>query len=339
MPVGLPAERERLAQIMIALGPERAAGMMRALPEAQVQLITSDMATIDLTPEAAKEVLQEFTREFLQRTAAPAGLDLAKKVLTNLYGADKAREMAREIDPVDTQPFGWMTTLDPEVIAIELAGESPSTIALALAHLDANYAVKILRKMDATVRADVSMRMASLDTMAPDVITAVDSGLRARLSGRLSEPSRPVEGVTLLVDVLGQASPKTQKAIIESIRGEDEKLAMQVQERLFVFDDLVMLDDAAIQAVLRSIETMDLAFALHSAIEEIQDLIFRNLSERARESLKDEIDYLQNPKQPEVKAAKKRIIAVVRELEESGAIDIARPGIEEEEDDDEDGED
>ncbi len=131
---------------------------------------------------------------------------------------------------------------------------------------------------------------------------------------------------------MAQSSPKIQKAIVESIRESDDKLAVRIQEQLFVFDDIAMLDDRAIQQVLKSIETMDLAFALYSTSEEIKDLIFRNLSERARDSLKEEIDYLQSPKAAEMKAAKSRIVGVVRELEESGAIEIERPGMEDDED-------
>ena len=138
----------------------------------------------------------------------------------------------------------------------------------------------------------------------------------------------------LLVEVLGQTGPKLQKGILEAIKEQDGGLAGRIQERLFVFEDLAMLSDQAVQQTLKSIDTMDLAFSLKSASEPIQDLIFRNLSERARDSLKEEIDYLQSPKAPEVKAAKARIIAVVRELEESGVIDIERPGVADEDDGD-----
>lgn len=332
MPVGLPTERQRVAQILVAMGPERAANMLRQLPQEQVKRLAADMATVDMSPDEAREVLKDFTREFLKRQTAPAGLDLAKKVLSNLYGDEEADRVARDIDPAFTQPFAWMGALDIDVLARGLEHEPPATIAVALAHLQPGLSARILRKVADPKRSDVAMRVASLSSVAPDVVEAIDRSLRERVAGGMGSSGQTVEGVNILVDVLTQSSPKIQKAIVESIREHDDKLAVQIQEQLFVFEDITMLDDRAVQQVLKSIETMDLAFALHSAGEEIQDLIFRNLSERARDSLKEEIDYLQSPKAAETKAAKGRIVAVIRELEESGAIDIDRPGAEDDED-------
>lgn len=333
MPVGLPTERRRVAEILVALGPERAAAMLRNLPQDEVTRIAADMAAVHLSADDAKEVLKGFTRDLLQRQAAPAGLDLAKRVLATLYGDDEAQRVARTIDPRDVQPFAWMGDLESDVLASGLSLEPPATIAVALAHLDPGISARVLRKIKDPLRSDVAMRMASLSSVAPDVVEAIDRSLRDRVGARLGNSGQTVEGVSILVDVLSQSSPKIQKAIVESIRNEDDKLAVQIQERLFVFEDIANLDDRAVQQVLKSIETMDLAFALHSAPAEIQDLIFRNLSERARDSLKEEIDYLQSPKAADTKAAKSRIVAVVRELEESGAIEIDRPGVEDDDDD------
>ncbi len=334
MPVGLPASRHRLAQILVAMGPERASEMMRQLPAERVQGLVADMATIDLTPEQAREVLKDLSSEVLQRQAAPAGLDLAKKVLTRLYGDDEAARLAASVDPRRVQPFAWLGQLAPAIVARALDDQPPATTAVALAHLEPGVSARILRRLTEPGRADVAMRMAALDTVAPDVVAAIDRSLRERLAARLDAGTQPVEGVGILAEVLTQSSPKLQKAIVESIRAHDDALAARIQERLFVFDDIVQLDDRAIQQVLKSIETMDLAFALHSSPDEIRQLIFRNLSERAREALEEEIDYLQNPKAAEIKAAKSRIVAVIRDLEESGAIEIERPGLEEDDEDD-----
>jgi flagellar motor switch protein FliG len=334
MPVGLPTERLRIAQILVALGPERASDMLRKLPQDQVKSLAGDMATVDMTPEETRDVLKDFTREFLRRQAAPAGLDTAKRVLTNLYGDEEADRVARDIDPQNIQPFAWMAQMEPSTLAKGLENEPPATIAVALAHLQPGLSARLLRKIKDPKRSDVAMRVASLHSVAPDVVQAIDKNLRDRVAGGPGVSGQTVEGVNILVEVLSQSSPKIQKSIVESIREHDDKLAVQIQEQLFVFDDIAMLDDRAVQQVLKSIETMDLAFALYSSPEEIQDLIFRNLSERARDSLKEEIDYLQSPKPAEMKAAKGRIVAVVRELEESGAIDIERPGVDDDDDDD-----
>jgi flagellar motor switch protein FliG len=327
VPVALPAERDRLARLLVALGPQRAANHLRGMDEDKVRTILTDMATIPpMTAEEAKAILVDFTRELLLRRTSAGGVEYAKRVLAGLYGADRAEQLAAEIDPRYSRPFLWLKDLPVVDLGKALNDEPPATVALALAHIDSAISAQVLRHIDEPKRSDVAMRMASLTSVAPDVVQAIDRSLRERLMSDLSAGIQPVEGVSILVEVLTQSSVKLQKTIVESIRERDSKLAVEIQERLFVFDDIVMLDDRAIQQVLKSIETMDLAFALKTASEEIVDLITRNLSERARDSLLEEIDYLQSPKPAEVKSAKGRIVAAIRELEEAGTIEIDRPG-------------
>jgi flagellar motor switch protein FliG len=335
MPIGLPTNRRQIAELLIALGPKRAAEMLRALEPDRVEQIVADMATVDMTQEQAKDVLKDFTRDLLAKRAAPAGFDLARAVLVDLYGADEAKQISRRVDPLQNQPFLWLSELDHEDAATMLEKEPPGTIALALAHLPASVSAQILRRLAEPKRSDVAFRVANLSVVAPDVVLAIDASLRERVDRRTAEPEQKIEGVDVLVELLGQTGPKLQKGIIEAIKEQDDGLAGRIQERLFIFDDVAMLSDSAIQQVLKSIDTMDLAFSLQSADDAIKDLIFRNLSERARDALKEEIDYLQSPKAAEVKAARNRIIAVVRELEESGIIEIDRPGVSDEEDGDE----
>jgi flagellar motor switch protein FliG len=335
MPVALPTERDRLARLLVALGPQRAANHLRGMEEERVRSILTDMAMIPpMTAEEAKAVLVDFTRELLARRTSAGGVDYAKRVLAALHGPERAEEMARHIDPRSSRPFLWLKDLPITELGKALNDEPPATVALALAHIDSAISAQVLRHIDEPKRSDVAMRMASLTAVAPDVVEAIDRSLRERLISDLSAGVQPVEGVSILVEVLTQSAPKLQKSIVESIRDRDGKLAAQIQERLFVFEDIVMLDDRGIQQVLKSIETMDLAFALKSASAEIVDLITRNLSERARDSLLEEIDYLQSPKPAEVKSAKGRIVAAIRELEEAGTIEIARPGAALLEDDD-----
>jgi flagellar motor switch protein FliG len=290
MPVGLPTNRRHIAELLVAMGPKRAAAMLRNLQPDQVERVVADMATVSLSPEEAREVLKGFTRDLLARRAAPAGLDFARAVLSDLYGNEEARRISKRVDPRQIRPFLWLEELEEDEAASLLDKEPASTVALALAHLSPASSARILRRIAEPKRADVAYRVANLSVVAPDVV--------------------------------------------EAIKEQDGNLAGRIQEPLFVFDDLVILSDQAIQQTLKSIDTMDLAFALHSGNEQIRDLIFRNLSERARDSLKEEIDYLQSPKAAEVKAAKSRIIAVVRELEESGVIEIDRPGVTDDEDED-----
>lgn len=333
MPITLPENRARIAEVLVALGPERAATLLRQFPPDEVQAILADVAAIgQLNQERTNSVLQGFLRELVRRQAVTGGMDFAVGLLEKLFGADQAAQIAQAIDPRTNQPFTWMLDAPTDVVARSLSEEPPATVALALAHLEPTAAARILKALPDDRRPAVAIRMATLDAVAPDVVARIDLSLRERLSHLLHQEVQEVHGMDLLIEILNQSTGKMQKALLESIRERDEQLAGRIQEAMFVFDDIVRLDDRAIQEVLKSIDTMDLALALHSAGSEIRDRMLRNLSERARDSLLEEIDYLTNPKAADVKAAKSRIVQTIRALEESGAIEIARPA----DDDDED---
>lgn len=335
MPVALPPERDRLARVLVALRPHRVSNYLQGLDEDKVRSILTDMASIPpMSADEARAVLVDFTRELLARGATAGGSDYASRVLEKLYGAERAGMIAAEI----ASPFHWLSDFDLKDLGKALNREPPAPVALALAHTDSATSAKLLRYIEEPKRSDVAMRMASLISVAPDVVESVDRSLRERITADLAGVQH-VEGVSILVEVLTQSSPRLQENIVESIRKRDHKLAEQIKERLFVFEDIVMLENAAIQELLKAIDTKDLVYALKSTTGEIIDLITRNMSERAREGLKEEMDYIQNPKPAEIKAARTRIVAAIRMLEESGVIEILRPGQITDDDEDEDDED
>lgn len=326
MPITLPENRTRVAEVLVALGPDRAATLLRQFRPDEVQTLAADVAAIGrLGQERSHQVLQSFVKELVQRQAASGGVDYALDVLARIFGPERAEELAAQIDPRLNRPFAWLLGAPPDVVARALADEPPATVALALAHLDTDVAARILRHLPDARRPAVAIRMATLEQVAPDVVATIDASLRERLSTVLHQDVQPVAGMDLLIEILNQSPPKLQRSLLDAIRERDVTLATRIQEAMFVFEDIVRLGDRAIQEVLKSIDTMDLALALNSADAPIRDRILKNLSERARESLLEEIEYLNNPKAAETKAAKSRIVQTIRALEESGAIEIDRP--------------
>jgi flagellar motor switch protein FliG len=332
MAVMLSESRQRAAELILALGPERARSVLVGMPEAEVERLLADVARISsLPPERAKQILADTTRELVRRKINADGIDVAAQLLQQLYGPARGEEIARRIDPRTSQPFTWLLDSPVTQIARALREEPPGSVAVALVHLPADAAAQVLRALPDDVRSDVAHRMAALTHVAPDVIEAIDRSMRARIAAALDVETVEVAGTELFVEVLNQTPPKQQKLLIEAIRAKDERLATKILEMLFVFEDIVLLSDRGIQEVLKTVDTMDLALALVTSNEEINERVLKNLSERAAANLREEMEYLQSPRPADVKAAKGRIVAAIRQLEESGAIEIERPVTDEEE--------
>jgi flagellar motor switch protein FliG len=205
-----------------------------------------------------------------------------------------------------------------------LAAEPSSLVALALAHLEPAQAAKILKALPADKQADVAVRLAGLEHVHADVVGELDADFRTRLVPLLEQPVAAFEGVDLLVDLLHSSSQETEKMVLDRIRQRDAKLADRVRDALFTFSDIVRLDDRGVQEVLKSVDTRDLAVALKEAEDDVAERIFRNLSERARENLQDEIEFLRGLRRKDILEAQKRIVDVIRTLESDGSIQIER---------------
>lgn len=220
------------------------------------------------------------------------GLPYTIDLLTRTLGAERAAELADRLDPSNRR-FGYLADAAPELAAMVLAAEPSSLIALALAHLEPSQAAKILRALPGDKQADVAVRLAGLEHVHADVVGELDDDFRARLVPLLNQPISAFEGVDLLVEVLHSSSQATEKAVLDRIRERDKELADKVRGTLFTFSDVKRLDDRGVQEVLKVVDTRDLAVALKEAEDDVAEHIFRNLSERARENLQDEIEFLQ----------------------------------------------
>lgn len=322
----LADQRRKVASVLVALGPERAAKLLKGLPPEAVEDLAQETAAIEnLSAGEKKAVLTEFAEELVaRRLMAEGGLPYTMDLLTRTLGAERAAALIDRLDPERNRRFGYLADATPELAAMVLAAEPSSLIALALAHLEPSQAAKILKALPGDKQADVAVRLAGLEHVHADVVDDLDSDFRVRLVPLLNQPISAFEGVELLVEVLHSSSQATEKMVLDRIRERDKALADKVRDALFTFADVVRLDDRGVQEVLKVVDTRDLAVALKESDAEVAERIFRNLSERARENLQDEIEFLRGIRKRDIIEAQKRIIDVIRTLESSGTIQIER---------------
>jgi flagellar motor switch protein FliG len=320
------ANRQKAAAVLVALGPDRATALLRNLDEATVADIATEVAAIGALPaREANALLRDVAQEIVgRRVAATGGPGYARDLLERVLGADRAGELSRRLGDTRRQPFNWLAGAEAPVIARALVPEPPATIALALAHLEPPAAAAILVELPGDIRGDVATRIAALERVHPDVLAEVDADLETRLRPLLEERTKRIEGLSVLVGILNNGTREVEKDVLETIELADPSLAGRIRDALFIFDDIARLDDRAIQMLLKSVESRDLAVAMKGAGETVTACILRNLSERARENLLEEIEFLKGLRPGEIEEARTRIVRAVRTLEEAGTITIER---------------
>jgi flagellar motor switch protein FliG len=320
------ANRQKAAAVLVALGPERATSLLRSLDANAVSELAAEVAAIGtLAPQDASTLLRDVAQEIVgRRMAATGGPVYAKELLERVLGPERAGELSGSLGGPNRRPFAWLAAAEPAVAARALLAEPPATVALAVAHLEPEAAARILVDLPGDVRGDVATRVASLERVHPDVLAEVDEDLERRLRPILEERTQRIEGLSVLVGILNQGTRETEKEVLESIELTDPDLAARIRDALFIFDDIGRLDDRAIQQLLKSVESRDLAVAMKGAGESVSACILRNLSERARENLVEEIEFLKGLRPGEIEEARTRIVRAVRTLEEAGTITIER---------------
>jgi len=322
------SNRRKAALALVAMGPERAAETLRALPEhVVVELLAEVNAVGAVDASVAQTVLSELAEGVSERsTVGSGGSAYSSELLRRTVGDSRAAQISQGLEAGAHRPFAYFEQADPEDVARVLADESPSTIALVIAHVEATMGAAIFGNLGVELRAEVGLRLAQLQTIHQSVVAQVDDNLRTRLAPLLKQPTVEVPGLELLVEVVNNSTSELERSLLAAMTERDPDLAMRVREALFVFDDVIRLDDRAIQEVLKSIDTRVLAIALKDAAEELAERFFRNLSERARANLQEEIEYLSGVKPTDIKDARKQVVAVIRQLEEEGVITIERGG-------------
>jgi flagellar motor switch protein FliG len=316
------------AVLLLSLGVEHAASVLRCLDETEVAEIMTEIAELDdVDPELVDAVISEFAGDASTfRRTLTGGAEMARHLMSRALGDERADALAERIPgAAGRRVFGFVEHVEPRLAASLLRDEHPQTVALVLANIDSGFAARLLSQLDDDVRRQVAIRIATMDRTTPDVLALVEARLEARFAA-LSEQieERPVGGVQALVDLLSKSDESIERAVVESLREHDEVLADRVRAAMFSFDDLTTLDDRAIQQVLRGVDTKDLAIALKGARDAVREKILGNLSSRAGETLREEIELLGRVKVAAVEEARANVLRVVREMEENGQLVLER---------------
>lgn len=324
--------RRKAAVLLVMLGPEKAASVLKHLDESDVEQLTIEIANIGkVTDEEKRQVLSEFqeiarAREMITQ----GGIEYAKEVLQKAFGPEKAMKIIeRLVSNLQVKPFDFLRQADPLQLVNFLQSEHPQTIAVILSYLEPQLAGKILSALPEDLQVEVIKRIALLERTSPDVIRDIERNLERKLSGFVMQTFSQVGGVDTAAEIMNSIDRSSEKKIMEKLSYDSPELAEEIRRRMFVFEDLVKLDDRSVQIVLREIETRDLALALKGASEEVKQKIFKNISKRAAQLLQDELEYMGPVRLKDVEEAQQKIINVVRRLEEAGEIIIAHGGGEE----------
>jgi flagellar motor switch protein FliG len=321
--------RQKAAVFLITIGSTRAADVLKFLSEREIEALSAEMASLwRVKAETADAVVQELAERFdSQSEFAMGGPEFAREVLEHLLGASRAEEILGQITAqAELRPFDFLRRTPPEQIATFLADESPQTIALVVASLHTTLGAKVLGGLPPEMQANVAMRIATMEDTNPGVVEDVERGLRLKLSNVLTQEFSQAGGVDSLAELLNRAGRSTERTVLEAIAATDGELADEIRQKLFTFDDIVVLNDRDIQLLLREVDQKDLGLALRGVTEEVKDTIFRNMSTRGSEMLQEDLDTGKPQRRAVVEEAQSRIVGAIRRLEDAGAIVIGRGG-------------
>ena len=320
---------QKAAVLLITLGPEKASKIFKHLKEEEIEQLTLEIAnTRSVTPAQKEEVLNEFYEICLaQQYIAEGGIGYAKDLLQKALGEEKAKEVLGKLTAsLQVRPFEFIRKTDASQILNFIQDEHPQTIALILSYLSPAQASGIISSLTPDKQTDVAKRIAQMDRTSPDVIKEVENILEQKLASLVNQDYTIVGGVDSIVEILNTVDRSTEKYIMENLEIEEPELADEIRKKMFVFEDILMLDDRSIQRVLREIENSELAVALKGANEDVQALIFNNMSTRLAAMIKEDMDFMGPVRLKDVEEAQQKIVNVIRKLEDSAEIIISRGG-------------
>ena len=323
----------KAAILLVTLDPDSSSAVMRELDSEMVEDVTRAIAQLDMvSAERRGRIVEEFynlalARQYLKQ----GGVAYARTLLEKALPPDKANQILTMIEhEVYKRPFAFLAKTDAENLLTFIQDEHPQTIALILSHIPASKAAEIMAGLPLEKQLEVVTRVAGMDNTNPEVIKEVERGLEMRLSGVVSRTLQKTGGVEVVAEMLNLADRSTEKGILEALEAQDPDLVEQIRRLMFVFEDILLVNDKGIQQVLKDIENEELSLALKTASEELREKIFRNMSERASELIKEDMEYMGPVRVSDVEAAQQKIVDVVRRLEDAGELIISGRGTEKE---------
>ncbi|MBQ3560000.1 MAG: flagellar motor switch protein FliG [Agathobacter sp.] len=320
---------QKAAILLIALGPEKAATIFKHLKEEEIEELTLEIAnTRSVSPQTKEDIMMEFYQICLaQQYIAEGGIGYAKELLEKALGQEAAQNVIMKLTAsLQVRPFEFVRKTDPSQLLNFIQDEHPQTIAMILSYLAPGQSALVLGALPPEKQADVAKRIAMMDRTSPDVIKEVERVLERKLASLVNQDYTIVGGVDSIVSILGNVDRGTEKHIMESLEIEEPELADEIRKKMFVFEDILLLDDRAIQRVLREVDNADLELALKSTTEEVQNVVFKNLSKRLAAMIKEDMEFMGPVRMKDVEEAQQKIVGIIRRLEDSAEIVISRGG-------------
>lgn len=323
----------KVAILLVSLDKECASKILKELDEAKVETVSREIAHLEsVTEEQRRKVVEEYHAVALARTYTDTGgLNYAKTLLSQSLPREDADRIMNQIEQqYYARPFTFLQKAEAENLLTFIQDEHPQTIALIMAHLASEQAAEILVGLPEEKRVEVVSRISRMEQTSPEVIKEVERGLEHRLSGVMADGLQRVGGVEAVAEILNLVDRTSEKGILESLCEGDPELVEQIRRLMFVFDDILLVNDKGIQGVLKEVETSDLVLALRTATDELKEKIFSNMSDRAVQMIREEMEYMGPVRLSDVEMAQQKIVDVVRRLEDAGEIIIAGRGGEKE---------
>ncbi len=321
--------RQKIALLLVSLNVDTSARVFRNLNNDEVEQVSMEITNLsDVSHRVSNRVIEEFYGLMIgQESFSEGGFDYARSILEKSFGIEKAREMMEKIKMLTTvRGFDILKKADAQQLASFLNKEHPQTIALLLSHLPTDQSADVISEFADELKSDVLIRIASLGKVSPAVVQQVERVVDEIAEQTLSQNMAMAGGAQLVASILNKSAVQTAKGLMEQIEGKNANLAAEIKRLMFLFDDIIQIDDRGIQRILRDVDKRDLALALKASDDRIRTKIFKNMSERAAEVIKEDLEFMGPIKLKEVEAAQLRIVDVIKRLEEKDEISIGGRG-------------
>ncbi|MFB1098545.1 MULTISPECIES: flagellar motor switch protein FliG [Bacillaceae] len=321
--------KQKAAVLMISLGADTAANVYKHLTEEEIERMSLEISSVKKVDSAEKEsIIDQFHQiAIAQDYISQGGIAYAKSILEKALGEDEAAAiMNRLTSTLQVRPFDFARKADPTQVLNFIQNEHPQTIALVLSYLDPEQSGQILSELPQDMQADVAKRIATMSSTSPEIISQVEQILEKNLSATATQDYTQTGGIQAVVEVLNGVDRSTERTILDELEVQDPELAEEIKKRMFIFEDIVTLDNRAIQRVIREVENDDLKLSLKVASDEVKDIVFQNMSDRMAQTFKEEMEFMGPVRLKDVEEAQSRIVSVIRRLEEVGEIIISRGG-------------
>ena len=319
--------KRKAAILLVSLGPEASSEIFKHLRDEEIEQLTLEIARLNVVePEVRDNVFNEFQELVVaQQFISQGGLEYARDLLERSLGTQKAVDVINRLtSSLQVKPFDFIRRADPIQLLNFIQGEHPQTIAMILAYIGPEKASAILSGLSPEIQSDVAKRIATMDRTSPEIIREVERVLERKLSSMLSEDFTSAGGVDSIVKILNIVDRGTEKTIMEELEKDDPELAEEIRRKMFVFEDIIILDEKAVQLVLREVEQADLSLALKATPQDVKDKIYKNMSKRAAAMLQEDMEFMGPVRMRDVEESQMKVVSVIRRLEDAGEIIIAR---------------